>query len=66
MYNWPASQVEQSVMHLPLTTLSMGQVHAVSPDFHSSFRTSLSRGLAAEVMISASPGNGRRLRGTIT
>ena len=28
----PASQVEQSVMHLPLTTLSMGQVHAVSPD----------------------------------
>ena len=28
----PASQVEQSVMHLPLTTLSMRQVHAVSPD----------------------------------
>src|SRR5687768_254403 len=28
----PASQVEQSVMHLPLTTLSMRQVHAISPD----------------------------------
>jgi CBS domain-containing protein len=28
----PASEVEQSVMHLPLTTLSMRQVHAVSPD----------------------------------
>jgi CBS domain-containing protein len=28
----PASEVEQSVMHLPLTTLSMTQVHAVAPD----------------------------------
>ena len=28
----PASDVEQSVMHRPLTSLSMGQVHAVSPD----------------------------------
>jgi CBS domain-containing protein len=28
----PASQVEQSVMHLPLTALSMTQVHAVAPD----------------------------------
>lgn len=28
----PASEVEQSVMHLPLTTLSMRHVHAVSPD----------------------------------
>ena len=28
----PASEVEQSVMHLPLTTLSMTTVHAVAPD----------------------------------
>jgi CBS domain-containing protein len=28
----PASQVEQSVMHLPLTALSMTQVHAIAPD----------------------------------
>jgi CBS domain-containing protein len=28
----PASQVEQSVMHLPLTTLSMTTVHAIAPD----------------------------------
>ena len=28
----PASEVEQSVMHLPLTTLSMTQVHAIAPD----------------------------------
>ena len=28
----PASEVEQSVMHLPLTSLSMGQVHAIAPD----------------------------------
>src|SRR5688572_27880366 len=28
----PASQVEQSVMHLPLTTLSMTSVHSVGPD----------------------------------
>ena len=28
----PASQVEQSVMHLPLTTLTMTVVHTVAPD----------------------------------
>jgi CBS domain-containing protein len=28
----PASQVEQSVMHLPLTSLSMTQIHALAPD----------------------------------
>jgi CBS domain-containing protein len=28
----PASEAERSVMHLPLTTLSMTQVHAVAPD----------------------------------
>jgi CBS domain-containing protein len=28
----PASEVEQSVMHLPLTSLHMTQVHAVPPD----------------------------------
>ena len=28
----PASEVEQSVMHLPLTTLSMTTVHAIAPD----------------------------------
>ena len=28
----PASEVEQSVMHLPLTTIAMTQVHAIAPD----------------------------------
>ncbi len=28
----PASEVEQSVMNLPLTALSMTQVHAIAPD----------------------------------
>jgi CBS domain-containing protein len=28
----PASEIEQSVMHLPLTTLSMTKVHAVPPE----------------------------------
>jgi CBS domain-containing protein len=28
----PASEIEQSVMHLPLTTLEMTKVHAVPPD----------------------------------
>src|SRR5512144_7134 len=28
----PASEIEQSVMHLPLTTLEMTKVHAIPPD----------------------------------
>jgi hypothetical protein len=28
----PASEMEQSVMHLPLTSIAMTQVHAVPPD----------------------------------